>query len=288
MKTVLLAVFCAAGANLGISTVNAADHDQGGSVTVYAVNGSAKCSTGDSDSKPLKPGDQVPAGCTITTDDKSTVDLVPCGGSAFRVNPGSELDVKKCDSTLCGDQYVNDCDFNLKSGSLTGCTGKQPKSSKFCIDNNNGHNHCNCNDTQYLVLANGDVTVLSGKISVDYDPTGKKKSDQNNVMVSAGETFDPKTGEVVPTTAKELKKDLKKAIADITTMQDIADSFKVKGATITVFSEQECSPVKPPCDNDHDHDHNHDHDHDHDKDGQDHGDQGHGKGHDGNSGPGYY
>lgn len=150
MKTVVLTVFCVAAANIGISTVSAANHDQGDGVTVYSVNGSANVSSDKSGSKPLAPGQQVPAGSTITTGPNSTVDLVlPSSGSAVRVNPGSALDVNKASSTLCGDQFVTDCDLNLKSGSVTGCTGKLPTSSKFCIDNDHGHNHCHCNSTQY-------------------------------------------------------------------------------------------------------------------------------------------
>ncbi len=292
MKTVVLTVFWAAAASLVISKVGAADNNKGGAVTVYAINGSARVSSGNSDSKPLKPGQQVSAGSTITTGQNSSVDLVmPSSGSAVRVNPGSTLDVNKASSTLCGDQFVTDCDFNLKSGSVTGCTGKLPTSSKFCFDNDHGHNHCQCSSTQYEINANGDVTVLSGKISLDYD-SGKKndKGDEDNVMVSAGQTFDPKTGKVVTTTSQ----DLKNIIDVVKTMKDITDSFKVDGATITVFTEGECSPVKPPHDHDHDHDHNHDHDHDHDHDnnghdnnGHDHGDQGD-HGHDGYSSQGHY
>jgi ABC-type Zn2+ transport system substrate-binding protein/surface adhesin len=114
------------------------------------------------------------------------------------------------------------------------------------------------------------------------------------VTVSAGQSFDPKTGKVVPTTPAFEKN----IIADIKTVKDISDTFKTGGATIVVDSENnECSPIHGGGgDHDHDHDHNHDHDHDHDHDdghhhdGDDHhddhggsgdgyagGDSGHGK-----------
>ena len=99
MKTVVLTVFCVAAANLGISNLYAADHNQGGAVTVYDVKGSASVSSDNSGSKPLKPGQSVPAGSTITTGPNSTVDLVvPSSDSAVRINPGSQIDVKKASS----------------------------------------------------------------------------------------------------------------------------------------------------------------------------------------------
>jgi hypothetical protein len=250
--------------------------EQTGTATVYAVNGSAQYSSGGSDLKPLKPGQVLPPGTTVKTGADSSVDLVlQSSGSAVHLNPGSELGISKLSSTPCGEQTVTDTGLDLKSGSLVGCTGKLPALSKFDVNTCKGPAHCN--GTQYEVSASGDVTVISGEISLDFDPKGKKGGDEN-AMVSAGETFDPATGKVVPTSPKFLKD----IIADVKTMQDIEKTFKVADGTIEVFTEECASPIHGH------HGHDHDHDHDHGKDGHDHDhdDHGYGDGH-GGFGNGY-
>ncbi len=270
MNTKALIFVCAIVAGSRICV--AGNSEQTGKVTVYAIKGSAEYSSGGSDSKPLKPGQELPPGTTVKTGPGSSVDLVlPSSGSAVHLNPGSELDVNKLTSAPAGDQVVSETALSLKSGSMVGNTAKMPALSQFNVNTCDGGT-LHFNGTQYLVSANGAVTVLSGTVTVDFDLKGKKNDDKHGVddkvTVSAGQSFDPKTGKVVPTSPDFLKN----IIADVKTVKDISETFKTGGAVIVVDVEDEASPIHG---HHHDHDHDGDHDHDHDKDDHGHDHDGH-------------
>ena len=80
--------------------------------------------------------------------------------------------------------------------------------------------------TEYVVRADGAVTVLSGSVSVIYILPGNPVS--VNVGVSAGYSFDPASRDVVPTTPAYLQD----IIADIVTERQNAEVFKVGGPTL--------------------------------------------------------
>ena len=82
--------------------------------------------------------------------------------------------------------------------------------------------------TEYVVNADGAVTVLSGAVSLNYNLQCNKGSVK--VEMPAGSTFDPVTQTVVPTSSKYLQN----LIADINTVKQNAQTFKAGGATIVV------------------------------------------------------
>jgi hypothetical protein len=61
------------------------------------------------------------------------------------------------------------------------------------------------------------------------------------VEVAAGFSFNPATGQVVPTTSEFLQN----IIADVNTVRNNAMVFKVGGATLVVKPEEHMSPVHP-------------------------------------------
>ena len=93
--------------------------------------------------------------------------------------------------------------------------------------------------TEYLVRADGAVTVLSGAVSINYNLPGNGGSVKVDVPV--GSSFDPATGQVVPTTPDYLQS----IIADITTTKNNAEVFKVDGATVVVKPDEPVSRFSP-------------------------------------------
>jgi len=224
MKNRALIFLCVVTATARIHA--AGNSEQTGKVTVYAVKGSAEYSSGGSDSKPLKQGQELPPGTTVKTGAGSSVDLaLQSSGSAVHLNPGSELDVNKLNSTPAGEQVVTETGLNLKSGSMVGSTGKMAALSQFDVKTSDGCT-CHLNATQYLVSASGAVSVVSGQVTVDYDLKGKNNDDKHGnedvVTVLAGQSFDPKTDTVVPTTPYLLKN----IIANVKTVDDISKKLK--------------------------------------------------------------
>jgi len=83
--------------------------------------------------------------------------------------------------------------------------------------------------TEYLVRADGAVTLLSGSVDVNYNAPGGGGS--IHVSVQAGYSFDPVTGQVVPTTAAFLQN----IIADVNTIKNNTQGFKVgDGANVRI------------------------------------------------------
>src|SRR5262249_36636847 len=97
--------------------------------------------------------------------------------------------------------------------------------------------------TEYLVRADGAVTVLSGEVSLNFNLPGNGGSVK--VEVAAGFSFNPATGKVVPTTAGFLLN----IIAHVNTVRNNAMVFKAGGATLVVKPENHVSPVHPGDDN---------------------------------------
>jgi hypothetical protein len=93
--------------------------------------------------------------------------------------------------------------------------------------------------TEYIVRADGAVTVLSGAVSVRYNRPGNGGSVQ--VVVQPGQSFNPVTGTVVPTTQAFLQD----SIAHIDTVRQNAETFRAGGATIVIKPEDFISPVLP-------------------------------------------
>ena len=87
-------------------------------------------------------------------------------------------------------------------------------------------NSASAQTTEYLVRADGALTVLSGSVDVNYNSPGGGGS--THASVPAGFSFDPVTGQVVPTSPAFLQS----IIADIIPVKKSAQTFKVSGGAI--------------------------------------------------------
>lgn len=229
-------------------------------VCIKAVNGHALFSTNNGVTFcPLYPGNyQAGAGLAIKTDPASTVDFILLdSGTALRMLPDTSLEFPRLNKVPAGEQVVSDTSLKLLKGSVIGVQRKLAVPSHFDVVMPQGV--AQIVGTEYVINANGAVSVLSGEVTINYNLPGNKGSVM--VTIPQGYTFDPTTGKVVPTTPAYLHH----IIDDINTVQENAETFKVNGATIVVKPEEFESP-------DHGH-HDHDHDGDHGGDGS-HGDSG--------------
>jgi hypothetical protein len=136
---------------------------------------------------------------------------------------------------------ITETSVHLLAGSVIGSQRKLAKPSTFQIAMGDGV--ATIVGTEYLVRADGAVTVLSGSVKVIYNLPHNGGSVQ--VDVPAGFSFDPKTGKVVPTTSAFLQN----IIADVNTVRENARVFKTGGATIVIKPEGPISPIKPKGNN---------------------------------------
>lgn len=205
-------------------------------ISIKAVNGSAVCSTNGKEFFPLRVEDAVAPGLILKTDPGSTVDLIlQDSGTVLRMLPGTTLQFSKMEKQQAGEQMVSDTSLKLLEGSVIGSQRKLVVPSHFDISMRSSV--ATIVGTEYVVNANGAVTVLDGSVSVIYNLPGNKGSVK--VSVPAGSTFDPSTGKVVPTSPQYLQN----LIADINTVKQNAEVFKAGGATIVVQPEKFVSPV---------------------------------------------
>ena len=129
---------------------------------------------------------------------------------------------------------VTDTTLTLLTGSIAGTQRKLADPSRFQINLAGGV--ATIVGTEYYVRSDGAVTVTSGTVSINWNQAGGGGSIK--VTVSAGFTFDPTTGRVVPTAPAYLED----IIAHITTTKKNAQTFKIDGATLVVKPEDFISP----------------------------------------------
>jgi hypothetical protein len=128
--------------------------------------------------------------------------------------------------------------LTLLTGSIAGTQRKLEAPSRFQVNVANGV--ARIVGTEYYVRADGAVSVTSGTVSINYNLPGNGGSIK--VTVSAGYSFDPASGKVVPTTAAFLQN----IIAHIMTTTHNAETFRVSGgATLVVKPEESVSPTVP-------------------------------------------
>jgi hypothetical protein len=205
-------------------------------VLIQAVKGDATYSTG-SDWRPVKENVVVSRGTTIKTGADSTVDLLlQYNGTALRLTPNSTLSFDKLDKETAGGAIITETSLNLVAGALVGSQRKLANPSRFEISLPGGM--ATIKGTEYLVRADGAVTVISGSVTVHYNLPGNGGSVK--VTVDPGFSFNPATGKVVPTSPAYLQN----IIADIDTVRQNAQSFKAGGATVVVKPEPTLSPTK--------------------------------------------
>lgn len=203
---------------------------------IKAVSGNAFYSANGTDFRPLHAGDVAKPGSILKTDSRATVDLILLdSGTVLRMLPDSMLQFARLSKTPAGDWVVSDTSLKLLKGAVVGSQRKLVAPSHFDIATAQGT--ATIVGTEYVVNASGAVTVLDGQVSVNYNLPGNKGSVK--VSVPAGYSFDPATGQVVPTSPAYLQN----LIADVNTVQQNAQVFKAAGATIVVRPENFVSPT---------------------------------------------
>jgi len=216
------------------STADAAP--QSGQVLVQAVKGGATYSTGGS-WEPLQENITLTRGATIKTGPDATVDLIlQYNGTVLRLTPNSALSFDRLTQQAAGEEVITETSLNLLSGSIIGSQRKLATPSTFEINLPGGV--ARIKGTEYLVRADGAVTCLSGSVSVTFNLPHNGGSVK--VDVPAGFSFNPATGQVVPTSAAYLQN----IIADVDTVRHNAQVFKAGGATVIVKPEEVVSPHK--------------------------------------------
>jgi hypothetical protein len=157
-------------------------------------------------------------------------------GTVLRLTPNSELRLEKLNRQDAGEETITETSLNLLTGSLVGSQRKLATPSTFEIKIPGGS--ATIKGTEYLVRADGAVTCISGSVKVIYNLPHNGGSVQ--VIVPAGYSFNPATGQVVKTTGQYLQN----IIADINTVRVNAQVFKAGGATVVVKPEEPVTPTK--------------------------------------------
>ena len=207
-------------------------------VVIQDIIGTASYSVGGT-WQPLKRSMKLSQGAIIKTGADSTVDLLLHSSmTALRLTPNSSLRLDRLVEEAAFDRPVTETTLTLLTGSIAGTQRKLAAPSRFQVNVAGGV--ATIVGTEYFVRADGAVTVASGTVSINYNLPGNKGSVK--VTVSAGFSFDPTTGQVVPTTSAYLQD----IIAHITTTSHNAKVFKVHGATLVVKPEEFVSPCFPP------------------------------------------
>jgi len=186
---------------------------------------------------PLKENMTVGRGAVLKTSADSTVDLIlQHSGTVLRLTPNSTLSFDKLNKEAAGEEVITETSLNLVEGSIVGSQRKLASPSTFEINLPGGV--ATIKGTEYLVRADGAVTVLSGSVSVNYNLPHNGGSVR--VVIPAGFSFNPATGQVVATTPAFLQN----IIADINTVRQNAQVFKAGGTTVVVKPEGTISPTK--------------------------------------------
>jgi hypothetical protein len=214
-----------------------------GYVAVAHVEGVVEMSTNKLDWTPVAVGARLTEGNALRTAPGGAADLLlDYNGSVMRLVADSELEVRRVAKLETGIDIVTETYLNVTRGSLVGSQRKLHKPSILSISTPNGV--AVIRGTEYVVNQQGAVSVLSGAVEVNYNLPGNNGSIK--VTVNAGETFDPATGQVVPTSPSHLEG----VIADMNVVRQNAKVFKAAGATIVVkATEDPFSPTTPKGNN---------------------------------------
>jgi len=212
-----------------------------GQVLVKAVTGDVKLIDSQGHRQALAADTTVGTGTAIETGTDGAVDLMlQYNGTALRLPPGSRLELTKLRMEQTGDEMVTETNLKLVTGAVIGSQRKLNGSSTFSIQLPSGT--ATIKGTEYVVRADGAVSVVSGVVSVTYNQPKKGNSGGGSIKVSVGpgQSFNPATGQVVPTTPDYLQN----VLAEIETVRNNARVFKAGGATLVVKSEKIMSPSK--------------------------------------------
>jgi len=212
--------------------------NEAGSLRVQSVVGDVNYALNNQAWQPLAKGTLLPRGSAICAGKDGAVDLVlEYNGTALRLLPNSTLHVAELVKQQAGPDVITETSLKLSSGSLVGSQRKLRRPSRFDIQIPNGT--ATVRGTEYVVNAGGAVTVLSGEVTVNYKMPGGRSV---RATVTAGFTFDPATGEVVPTTPEYLQN----VIADVDTVRNNAQVFKLADGRVVVQpTDNRMSPTRP-------------------------------------------
>jgi hypothetical protein len=206
-------------------------------VLVKSIQGHVTFSTNQTTWLPLEAAQALGKGTLVKTGPDSTADLLmKHSGTVMRMIPDTVLELVQLDKAVAGEEIITETKLVLKSGGIIGSQRKLAKPSDFNISFPAGT--VAIKGTEYLVRADGAVTVLSGEVSVNYNLPGNGGSVK--VTVPAGSSFNPATGQVVPTTPEYLAN----IQADVNTVRENAQVFKADRATVVVKPEQTLSPTR--------------------------------------------
>jgi hypothetical protein len=164
---------------------------QVGKAVVRQVTGAAECSEGGAWAA-LKIGQELRPGTVIRTANDSSVDLfLDQNGPLVRLAENTTLGIEKLNFENTGIDTVIETQLDLKSGRLIGIVKKLSATSKYEVKTPNGV--AGIRGTQYVISADGTVTVAEGQVVVVY-----VKADGGLVtqVVNAGERFNPATQRV--------------------------------------------------------------------------------------------
>lgn len=215
---------------------------QSGQVIIQAVTGTVTCAGEDGVWKAVTANTVLTRGMTIKTDGNATADLLfGYNGTVLRMTPSTALELAKLNRQAAGEDIVTETSLNLLAGSIVGSQRKLAAPSRFDVNLPGGV--VTIRGTEYLVRADGAVTTLSGSVQVTYNLP--QNGGSVKVTVPAGFSFNPATGQVVPTTPDYLVN----IIADVDTVRNNARVFKAGGATVVVKPDGTISPSRPKGNN---------------------------------------
>jgi len=191
---------------------------------------------------PVVAGTELAEGVRIRTAAQASADLLlQYNGSVFRLAADSEMIVEKLQRSDTGLGMVTATRLKVEHGQLIGSQRKLHKPSVLEIVTPKGE--AIIRGTEYVVNAQGAVSVLSGAVEVIYNLPGNKGSVK--VTVAPGFSFNPATGTVVPTTSAFLQN----IIANVDAVRQNAEVYKTGGATIVVKPDTGMSPTGPKGNN---------------------------------------
>jgi len=216
-----------------------ADTSQNALVRIKAFTGKVEYSIAGGPWQDAKTNIALGRGTIIRSQDNSTADLyLPYSHTTLRLISNSIVKVERLERHSSEVETLTETRLILTQGSLVGSQRKLPRASSFAIVTSQGE--AVIRGTEYVVRSDGAVTVLSGAVSVRYNRPGGGGSVL--VMVQQGQSFDPVTGTVVPTTAAYLQN----LIAHINTVRNNAETFRLdNGGTVVVRPEPFVSPTTP-------------------------------------------
>ena len=222
-------------------SLRAAD-TQSSPVQIKNVIGHATYSTDGKTWSSLKKDSLLEHGSTIKTDADGSVDFIlQYSSTVLRLTASSELGFARLSHTPVEEVVITDTTLNLKSGAIVGSQRKLSHLSRFNIVTPDGE--ARIVGTEYLVRADGAVTVLSGEVTLNYNMP--KNGGSVKVTVGPGQSFDPATGKVVSTTTAFLNN----IIADVDSVRNNAETYKVGKGTVVV-KPKEGHVSKHNCDDD--------------------------------------